>query len=253
MEMLLNAQQDLLYRTHAYVQAVGTQLLSKNIDEMREKENQHSNNNKVILMLRSFSVIFFGFFFTLKMSGLPASPALSNVALNADPELSIQAVPAGSVDAAVIGREHQRKRKLARISQDSLGVFVSEQEVGDAVLRESQAVSIALLGQAAPGGVQAPAWFGPALNAALAPIHTNLNVLNTSVAAINAKLAPLDAKLDVISDSVHRLESGLDNQRIFRKNNQVIRFYMPFFLISIISRPALRKCKMLLLTIVQAK
>jgi hypothetical protein len=68
------------------------------------------------------------------------------------------------VDNTVVGREHRRKRKLATINETTRGIVVTDDDVGAAVIRESQAVVIAA------GGNIAPAWFVPAINAAIAPL-----------------------------------------------------------------------------------
>jgi hypothetical protein len=116
--------------------------------------------------------------------GLPASPTLAHAALHGDPDLSLPA--SAAVDNIVVGREHRRKRKLATINESTRGVVVTDDDVGAAVIRESQAVIIAA------GGNIAPAWFVPAMNAALTP-------------AINAAIAPLIA--------------AQANERIFRRNH----------------------------------
>lgn len=82
--------------------------------------------------------------------------------LNTDPDLNTPEVAV--VTHAVIGREVKTKRKAANINADSLGNIITDAELGQAAVREAEAIFIA-------GGGVAPAWFGPTLNNALAPVN----------------------------------------------------------------------------------
>ncbi len=86
-------------------------------------------------------------------------------------------------------RENRRKRKLANLNTLTGGTVFTDNELGDAVIRESEAIVLAT------GGAVAPAWFGPAINAAMK---------NSVNAVINTAIAPLLA--------------AQANERVYRHN-----------------------------------
>ncbi len=94
--------------------------------------------------------------------------------------------------------EHRRKRKLADINTLTGGTVVTDNELGDAVIRESEAVMLAA------GGAVAPAWFGPAINAAI----------NTAIAPVLAAQA---------NERVYRRNYVCFHQQTFFTQNCLIR------------------------------
>ena len=110
------------------------------------------------------------------MAGLPASPVLANAGVNGCPGVSRP--PIAVVTLADVAVENRRKRKL-----QSLEAHVTDAEIADAAIREWTAVS-QLAAPAAPAalGGAAPAWFAPALAAALAPIAAQQNTMAAQLA-----------------------------------------------------------------------
>ncbi|CAE7349653.1 unnamed protein product [Symbiodinium sp. CCMP2592] len=117
------------------------------------------------------------------MAGLPASPVLANLGVDGCPGISRPATAV--VTLADVAAENRRKRKLQRLE-----AHVTDAEIADAAIREWTAVS-QLAAPAAPAalGGAAPAWFAPALAAALAPIAAQQNTMAAQQNTMAAQLA----------------------------------------------------------------
>lgn len=108
------------------------------------------------------------------MAGLLASPPFANPMANAVPELNTPFVPAGLVDASIVGQESMRVHRayLCRLSDNA---YVTVAELGEAEIRKASAIA-----QAAPAAV-APEWFNAGFNAA---VNYSLPFLHTHVTVI---------------------------------------------------------------------
>ncbi|KAJ7121086.1 hypothetical protein C8R44DRAFT_981926 [Mycena epipterygia] len=63
---------------------------------------------------------------------------------------------------------------------------------------------------AATSDAVAPAWFGPAMQVALQPIHARLDAINASLGGIDARLDGIGARLDGIDARLDGIDARLD-------------------------------------------
>ena len=112
----------------------------------------------------------------VKMAGLPASPPFANPMANAVLELNTPLVPAGLVDASIVGQESMRVHRAYLCRSITDHAYVTTAELGEAEIRKASAIA-----QAAPAAV-APEWFTAGFNAVVSVcLPVSLSLLHTHV------------------------------------------------------------------------
>ena len=109
------------------------------------------------------------------------------------------------------GRAAKRCKRAGELNVDN---SVTDPELGQQEAFRQQQVTAALpAGAAIPG---APAWFGPALAAGLAPLQANVNQINANVNQINANVLQIQSRQQNITvmhptDTIQALANGAGN------------------------------------------